>query len=425
MSTKPLQTDSDDGILEQFTPDLGTKQYTGDKRRHTDAESIRRRFGIGKIDWEKRWTERKAQNRNYAEAGALVYRKGLLPNIIKHAWDPDDAELLAGGTDWLAVGPPGSGKSAIVSALFDRLDERVTASQSVIHTSTRVQNTDSPAFVYLDARAADSQFRLYHATLSAMTDEPVPEQGVSTRELRSRLRSRLAGESGAVVAVDHVGEPRTMSGSEVYDHFEEFGNLVSLFAVGQSRPDGEWCETHVEIPAYGQQVLIDILMTRASTGLAGNVFTHQQAQELANWAGGNAHDALSALFGAADTADRLGNERLTAADVRAGMDAVPRPSVSLGRVLTLAANRQLVLRELIDLPENARQSVTATTEALAERPRVDLSASTIRRFLYELAEAGIVDRIQAEQSDGQGRPPSRIELRFPTIAFERLYDMQW
>jgi len=326
--------------------------------------------------------------------------------------------------DAALYGPPGSGKSAIVSALFNRLDERVTASQSVIHTSTRVQATDSPGFVYLDARAADSQFQLYHATLSALTDESVPEQGVSTQELRSRLRSRLAGENGAVVAVDHVGEARTMSGSELYGHFEEFGDLISLFAVGQSRPESGWCDTSIEIPAYGQQVLIDILMTRASTGLAGNVFTHQQAQELANWAGGNAHDALSVLFGAADTADRLGHERLTEADIRTGIEAVPQPSVSLGQVLTLATNRQLVLRELIDLPESDRRSVTATTEALAARPRVDLSASTIRRFLYELAEVGIVDRIQAEQSNGQGRPPSRVELRFPTIAFERLYDMQ-
>jgi Cdc6-like AAA superfamily ATPase len=328
---------------------------------------------------------------------------------------PDDAVV------W---GPPGSGKSAVVSVLFDRLDEHVSRTQAVIHTSTRAQSIAQPAFVYLDTRRADSRFQLYHATLSALTDDDVPDQGVSTRELRSRLRSELAAANGAVVAADHVGEPQSMSPGAVHEHLDAFGNLTSLLTVGRNRPESDWYDNEIEMPGYGQQVLIDILMTRASTGLASNVLTHRQAQQLAGWAGGNAHDALAALLGAADTADRAGRQRLTEADLETGMNAVPRPSVSLGRVLTLPENRQRVLRELLDLPDQARESVTATTEALAGRGRVDLSASTIRRFLYELAEEGIVERVQSTKSSGQGRPPSRVEPRFPTLAFERLYDIQ-
>jgi Cdc6-like AAA superfamily ATPase len=328
---------------------------------------------------------------------------------------PDDAVV------W---GPPGSGKSAVVSVLFEQLDEHRARNRATIHTSTRAQSMAQPAFVYLDTRRADSRFQLYHATLSALTDDDVPDQGVSTEELRSRLRSELAAANGAVVAADHVGESQAMTGQSVRDHFDAFGNLTSLLAIGRT-PFGESSvgET-IELPGYGQQVLIDILMTRASTGLASNVLTHRQAQQLAGWAGGNAHDALAALLGAADTADRAGRQRLTETDLETGMAAVPESGVPLGRVLSIPATRQRVLRELLDLPDQARESVTATTEALAARPQIDLSASTIRRFLYELAEDGIVERVQSPQTSGQGRPPSRVEPRFPTLAFERLYDMR-
>ncbi len=42
--------------------------------------------------------------------------------------------------------------------------------------------------------------------------------------------------------------------------------------------------------------------------------------------------------------------------------------------------------------------------------------------LYEMAESGVVDRVEATVTNGQGRPPSRVEPRFPPTAFRRLYD---
>jgi len=41
-----------------------------------------------------------------------------------------------------------------------------------------------------------------------------------------------------------------------------------------------------------------------------------------------------------------------------------------------------------------------------------------------MAETGIVERVQAEHHDGKGRPPSRVELRFPPTAFRRLHDLR-
>ncbi|MFB6218269.1 MAG: ATP-binding protein, partial [Halobacteriaceae archaeon] len=125
-----------------------------------------------------------------------------------------------------------------------------------------------------------------------------------------------------------------------------------------------------------------------------------------------------------DAADRAGRDRLAAADVTAALEEIPRPTVSLGRVLALSANKQVVLRALVDLDDEERASVTATTAAISADPAVDLSPGTVKRFLYEMAETGILERVQTEGQSGKGRPPSRVELRFPPTAFRRLYDLR-
>ena len=170
-------------------------------------------------------------------------------------------------------------------------------------------------------------------------------------------------------------------------------------------------------------MLVDVLMTRASEGLAPQALKHELARRIAQWADGNAHDALAALFIAADRAMRDERTRVLADDVEAAITEIPEPSVSLGRVLALPANKQAVLRELVDLDPADRESVTETTEAIASKPTVDLSAGTVKRFLYEMAEVGIVERVQSDDQSGKGRPPSRVELRFPPTVFRRLYDL--
>jgi hypothetical protein len=105
------------------------------------------------------------------------------------------------------------------------------------------------------------------------------------------------------------------------------------------------------------------------------------------------------------------------------MNAVPRPSVSLGRVLVLPDNRQQVLHQLVTLSEE-RTSVSTAADAIAGSPAVDLSTGTVQRLIYELANDGIVERVRSDRSDGVGRPPSRLEPRFPTAVFRQLYDSQ-
>lgn len=328
-----------------------------------------------------------------------------------------------------AYGPRGAGKSAVITALFAHLEQLSTKTRSVIYTSTRAGPSNSPGFVYVDTRETPTEFAFYHRILDAIVDEAVPEHGISTAELRERLHD-LLGESrtGIVIAVDHVGESGGTPTSELVDLLAGLPSNVSWLAVGRTEPEQVELSTYtassIHIDRYRRQILVDVLMTRASEGLAQQALDHDLARQIAKWADGNAHDALAALFVAVDRANQENRVRLTEEDVTAATREIPRPSVSLGRVLALPANKQIVLRKLVDLDDDERVSVTATTEAISDRPDVDLSRGTVKRFLYELAEIGIVERVQSENPHGKGRPPSRVELRFPPTAFRRLYDLQ-
>jgi len=332
-------------------------------------------------------------------------------------------------TDAYVWGPGGTGKSAVLTSLLTHMSRLLTSSSPIIHTSTRAEAPNTPEFVYVDARRADSAFGLYHAVLDEMVDESVPEQGVGEEAIRSRLVDHLQPHGRtAVVAVDHVNERTSLDLSAVNEAFAPVDGAVTLVTAGRTPPDeveaADLPPERIETPPYERHALVDVLMERGSEGLAQGAYDHEQMRRLADWADGDASDALAALFGAADLADLAGNDRIRERDLTDGMNAVPRPSAPLGRVLTLADNRQLVLRRLVDLDESSTETVDDAVTAITDASNVDLSSSTVRRFLYELAEAGIVDRITVSEDSGAGRPPSRVEPRFPTLAFRRLYDLE-
>jgi Cdc6-like AAA superfamily ATPase len=323
----------------------------------------------------------------------------------------------------------GSGKSATVTALFAHLQRLSTETRSVIHTSTRAASPSTPGFVYLDMRETTSEFAFYHSVLDALVEEKVPEHGISTQELRGRLHTLLGNSrTGVVVAVDHVGEPTSTDTDTLIELFAGLPSNVSWLAIGRAKPDEtsltKYTASSIHIARYQRQMLVDVLMTRASEGLAQQALDHELARQIAQWADGNAHNALAALFIAADRANQDGRTRLRERDVTAAIDEIPQTSVSLAQVLALPDNKQLVLRKLVDLGSDDRASVSATTEAIRSQHDVDLSLGTVKRFLYEMAEIGIVERVQSDVENGKGRPPSRVELRFPPTAFRRLYDLK-
>lgn len=350
-------------------------------------------------------------------------RGPLLERLLDHLDPVFDGDLPGNAYVW---GPQGAGKSAVLSALFGRLRDLPDHTESVIHTATRAQPASTPAFVSLDLRDAASEFGLYHGLLDGLVDEPVPEHGVGTDDVRARLVARLA-DRPAVAVLDHVDEPATLDRSALLDLLEPLSSLRWICA-GRGSPDEDgWAasaDSAIEVPAYRRQVLVDVVMDRASAGLSTRTLDHDQAREIADWADGNAHDALAALFVAADAAAVAGRDRIEPVDVATGIADVPRPSASLGRVLAVPPNRQSVLRELVRLDSADRATVTAATDAVAASDRIDLSAGTVKRFLYELAESGVLARRENRETTGQGRPPSRVEPRFPPTVFARLYDLR-
>ena len=346
--------------------------------------------------------------------------------VLERLLDGLDPAFTRGGKapNVYVWGPKGSGKSAVITALFDRLDEIDRHQRSAIHTSTRATVPDLPSFVYVNGRYARSDFAILHAVIDAMSDERVPERGISTGELRDRLRERTVDRPGGsvVVAIDHLGEPGTCSVDELPSIFDFLEGSVSWVAVGNDPPssvDNDY-EYVVEFEPYGRHSLVDILSTRASMGLGQRAVSHDQVREIVEWADGDAHDALTALFGAAVSAEKRGRTSIGSADLDAGISTVPKPGVALGRVLSLSENRQRVLHELIALDDHARSSVDDATTDIASADGIDLSRTTIKRLLYELAEVGILERVTATESEGKGRPPSRVESRFPPLAFQHL-----
>ncbi|WP_136687708.1 Cdc6/Cdc18 family protein [Halorhabdus amylolytica] len=348
-------------------------------------------------------------------------RGPIVERVLDHL-DPAFDESLP--SDVYVWGPPGSGKSAVVSALFSRLEAPATQPRTAIRTTTRAQSAELPRFVYVNARQANSEFKLYRHVLDGVTDGDAPTKGISTDDLVSELRSVLSEFVGAVVAVDHADEFEP-SPTAVRSNLETLNDPISTVLVGRTPPsnvDGFGDIAEIEIPGYSQQVLIDVLMTRGSSGLTQDALAYDQSRRIAAWAGGNAHDALAALFSAAVIAEDDGVQKVRSEDVTAGIDTVPRGGTSLGVVLTLPSNRQRVLRAFLDLEADRRSTVTATTEAIADSARVDLSAGTVKRILYELADIGVFDRVTTDQTTGHGRPPSRLEPRFPTLPFQKLYE---
>lgn len=318
-------------------------------------------------------------------------------------------------------GPRGSGKSAIVTALITTLKQELSR-QRPLYTATRGESgLSGMRFVYLNSRQAASKFQIYRHLLNELRSGSVPQRGVSTDKLRERINVELSTTDGVLVAIDHVGEPRSVSLEDLTTYFDPFENAAWI-GVGRRPPEAVPLPipgAQVHVPEYSYE-LIDILTVRGTRGLSRNL-DHVHAQEIAEWADGDAHDALTALYIACLNAEDDGQTRLRNEDIQAGMDAVPRQGESIGRILALSDNEQQVVRKLLNLPTDEERTIETDADLIAER--TELTSATVKRLLYELAQAGILKR--TEISTGRelvGRHPSRVSANFSAPLFEHLHE---
>lgn len=382
--------------------------------------------------------EERVARRRRSNGGPQLIRSHDALSPAAHVRDPDgrgsaleqlldSLEPALGGelpSNTYVWGPKGSGKSALVTALFSELERVSDESRTSIHTSTRVEGGDMAEFAYVDARGTRSEFGLRHAIIDALLDERIPKQGVGDDHLVERLEEAFGGTGRTtVVAVDHLGGPEAVTVEAVESFLGRVSGSIAWLGVGRRPPEehGIRFESTVHLPVYQRYGLVDILTSRASQGLAHQAIAHEELRRIATWAEGDAHDALAALFGAAVHSNEAGERTIDGEDVDAGTNAVPRPGVAIGRVLALPENRQRVLRRLLDL-DTAGRSIDETARVIASEDALDLSAATVKRFLYELAETGVLRRTRADRTDGLGRPPSRVEPRFPTLVFRQVFD---
>ncbi|WP_330633055.1 Cdc6/Cdc18 family protein [Halocatena halophila] len=348
-----------------------------------------------------------------------IGRGAIIERMLDYLEPIFDGQLPSNAYIW---GPAGSGKSAIVTALFRGIRQCRSHTDAIIHTATRVESTTTPALVYVDCRTASTEFGVYQSILDAVLED-VPKNGVGTERLRDSLQEYLgATENALLVAFDHVDEPGAHDLATLERAFDDVADDLSWMAIARVPPTRPVrSEVQIELPAYRDPVMVDILTQRASNGLAHRAIAHEQLREIAAWSDGNAHDALCALFCAADIATATGTATIRDRDLHAGMDSVPKGTAALGRVLALAENRRRVLHALIESDQGERAPIETTATSIADHPDVALSPSTVKRLLYELADNGIAHRVQIETTDERaGRTPSTIEPRFPTRVFRRL-----
>jgi len=332
-----------------------------------------------------------------------------------------EADRPADGYIW---GPKGAGKSAIVRALFAECSRQYGERSTQMYTSTRAAPTTELRFLYVDSRQAQSTFALLHTVVAALSAETVPKQGVGSAAMRDYLATQLTQrDRQVVVAVDHVSDPETLDCETVFEQFAPFQSSISCLTISREKPAAAIGDRsairQVHVEPYTQHALIEVLTSRITDAQLRAATARNTLTEVATWANGDAHDALAALFGAAVTAGADANTQIDDEALAAGIAAVPQPCVALGRVMSLPASRQRIVRRLVGLPEAARSSVKAAADAISS-DGLELSRATVERVLYELAEAGIIRRVKAEQPSETGRPPSRLEPRFPTLVFEQL-----
>ncbi|MFC7096520.1 Cdc6/Cdc18 family protein [Halobaculum marinum] len=347
-----------------------------------------------------------------------IGRGPLVERLLDHFDPVFDGTVPPNG---YLYGPGGTGKSAVTTALVERLAGSLSPPTDAVYTTTRGGSAPGVSFVRVDLREADSAFEFAHAVLDGLVPESVPRSGVGTDEIHERLERRVRGGGPVVVVADHVAEPETVDVATVDDRLAGVAGAFAWLAIGREEPSaaGVPPETAVvEVDPYSQAALTDLLAARADAGLGQGSLSHASIRRVAEWAEGDAEFALSAVLGAVEAASAAGEAVVDDADIEAGMRAVPWPCVPLGRVLALPANRIRALRCLVALAPEQRAPVSGCAARIAGE--LDLTASTVERFLYELAETGVVERVQVDDHGGPGRPPSRVEPRFATLAFQRL-----
>ncbi|WP_312907272.1 Cdc6/Cdc18 family protein [Natronosalvus caseinilyticus] len=306
-------------------------------------------------------------------------------------------------------GPPGSGKSVLVSSLFRLLRERFSPGDTPIVTTTRTAVVPRTEFVYVNARGS-SAFDVLRDILDALTVEPTPKRGIGFDEIERRIADAITAVERTVLALDHVNE------SHVEAIRSRLPANAPLTTITVGRRPLEAADRTIRVPAYSTEALLDILFARASAALASNGFEYAFARKISDWAAGDATRALTALYAAAIFAERDGATSVGSEHVDEAIETTPDRCVHVETITSLHESKRIILDQFVELglPSTGIDD-TATTLAVD----VDLSAETVQRHLYEMAQHGVFERVRTD-GNGVGRPSTRLVPRFSPVVYRRI-----
>lgn len=333
------------------------------------------------------------------------------------AVDPIFEDVLP--PDIYVWGEAGTGKSALVAAVMSAMESEFRQ-HPLRYTANRARGVDSEIqFVYVDGWQTNTCFKLYHRMLDALRAENIPKRGIGTDDLLSGVKTELQGIRGLVLAVDHISMPGSVSMAELNEFLAPL-DAVSTIAIGRESPDALGRAAPVEdihVPPYGTE-LIDVLSVRASRGLS-RALGHPHLRRIAHWADGNAHDALAALYLAALAAHEDDGSRIGADHVSEAIELVPRDGTTLSHVLALSETEQDVLERVIRISRQEAIDIDNMADRIATDS--DLTDTTVKRLLYELAQDDVLQRVELRLGeDLVGRRPSQVEPNFAVPLFEHV-----
>ncbi len=246
------------------------------------------------------------------------------------------------------VGPPGTGKTAVVKYVFREL----AAEMPQVKT------------VYINTWLYRTRYSLL-SQLSMAMSLPIPRRGVAADEVLTRLFEAFSKTDGVIIALDEVDKLTPDALEILYElsRFKEFSsvpfllitisNTLNFLQVLDPRILSSLFHRRIEFAPYTVPQLKKILIERARIALVPGTYDEEVIGLCAaiGWKrGGDARAAILSLFEAAKLAEIEGAERITVEHVRrATPPLLPHPlPPKLQKIVELLREGPMTVKELYD-----------------------------------------------------------------------------
>jgi cell division control protein 6 len=317
-----------------------------------------------------------------------VFDETHVPDDIKHrhgeatalATSIDATQGHKGARNVLITGPSGAGKTCTTRSLLSQID------------------TDSPlATAYVNCGQIGTRHGILCEVLDAIGSGIVHRQSTPRDVVIKRLGEALE-ETGAVIVLDEADHSddlavvddclRLPHASTCIIAHEEAAIFESVREATASRLRNA---KQLTFDPYSVDELADILEERARVGLADGAVDRMQLETIADQAAGNAHEAIGALYAAAECAQQRGASTMPDDCLQDALD-IARQRLRERRIEYLT-DQQRALFELVS--EAGSTGMADLYEAYEQRVDNPLTKRAVRSHLAKLDEYSLIESIGA------------------------------